>query len=184
MPRGSLTRGAPGKPHPGWDDIPRQARGRPVLVYVRNPWDWYVSWYHAVLNSDPSPLATGAVGPTDFSSVLRKVCSGGVDPDGHPPPATGRGDDFYTTRFRRFCGEGLQSDELTFGRFERLLEDLDCFLKAAGAPLSERSMARIRTAEPLNPTQRRPYREYYDGELRDLVADSCRMLIARFGYRF
>jgi hypothetical protein len=116
--------------------------------------------------------------------VLRKVCSGGVDPDGHPPPATGRGDDFYTTRFRRFCGEGLQSDELTFGRFERLLEDLDCFLKAAGAPLSERSMARIRTAEPLNPTQRRPYREYYDGELRDLVADSCRMLIARFGYRF
>lgn len=32
--------------HPGWEAVPPWAKDLPVLVFVRNPWDWYVSWYH------------------------------------------------------------------------------------------------------------------------------------------
>ena len=33
---------------PAARDIPPEFRDLPVLGFVRNPWDWYVSWYHYI----------------------------------------------------------------------------------------------------------------------------------------
>lgn len=183
MPSNTLARGSPGKKHPGWNDIPFEARDRPVLVYVRNPWDWYVSWYHAVFPSRWGPSRSPTAGVNDFDTVIRAACTGLIDPDGRQP-GPGDREDFYTTRIRRFCGDGLGSDRLTVGRYESLIEDLGDFLAMAGAPLSESALARIRAGEPVNASERKPYREHYDEGLQQLVEERCQMPIERFGYRF
>ena len=82
--------------HTGWDQIPPEAAGRPVLMYVRNPWDWYVSWYHfwtqswspkqspafireapliRVLFGDGIEVTDdGLRGVNDFATVIRGAC--------------------------------------------------------------------------------------------------------------
>jgi hypothetical protein len=180
---GSLTRGAPGRKHPGWEDIPEGLDDRPVLVYVRNPWDWYVSWYHAVLPPRFGPHGCPKAGVNGFDTVVRAACEGLIDPDGGRGAPSQR-EDFYTARIHRFFGGGLGSDRLVVGRYESLIEDLDRFLTRVGAPLDSAALARIRAAAPLNATDHKPYREYYSEQLRDLVGRCCRMPIERFGYSF
>lgn len=181
LPKGSLRSGAPGTLHPGWDDIPPEARDRPVLFYVRNPWDWYVSYYHHLLDRQPDnglfQIAL-AGGRNDFGTALRLGLRELRD---FSPKST----DPYTARFLEFAGSGLDSERLTIGRFESIFDDLERFLQGAGVELSAESAARIRAGKPVNASSTRGnYRDYYDDELRDLVGESSRMLIERFGYRY
>lgn len=175
----AAVREIPGK-HTGWDGIPDDAAGRPVLVYVRNPWDWYVSWYHFKLTMprtrDQFFNALSADGRLDFAATVRNACL-------LVRPIT-RGHDLYTSQFLASVGSGLDSELLTIGRFESLVDDLERFLGKARVRLSDGALARIRAQEPLNASDRRSYRDYYDDELRDLVGESCRTLIERFEYRF
>lgn len=188
LPAGSLTRGAKGKLHPGWDDIPVDVSDRPVLGYVRNPWDWYVSWYHFVKTHGaggvPYRILLGN-GKNDFAMSVRNACSGMVESWGIDGIRfIGRGDDFYTTCFRLFFGAGLDSERLTIGRYESLIDDLELFLSRVDVSLDASATTRIRQGERLKASEHRPYREYYDDDLRDLVGESCRSLVERFGYRF
>ncbi len=163
--------------HAGWDEIPDYARDRPVLGYVRNPWDWYVSWYHFLRGYRPDNAhfnRFSANGANDFAATVRNACAG----------APAGGGDFYTFRFRKLAGAGLSSDCLTIGRFETLFDDLELFLAGAGVTISDRAMTRMRQGKPQNDGPHRPYREYYDDELRDFVGDSCRTLVERFDYSF
>lgn len=170
LPRESLE-SPDARPHAGWDEIPEHVRDRPALGYVRNPWDWYVSWYHFLRDGgaeNPAFRRFSADGANDFATTVRNACRDGL----------------YMNRFLRLFGGGLDSERLTVGRFEALLDDLEAFLERVDVDLSAGGMARIRRGERLNFSRHRPYREYYDDGLRDLVGDSCRALIDRFGYRF
>lgn len=202
--------------HAGWDAIPPEAAGRPVLMYVRNPWDWYVSWYlfwtlkwlpgkssdwarrnpwvRLLFGEEIEVTPDGLRGVNDFATTLRIACES-LDPsspamakmirDGAPhAESIEAGDDFYTARFKQLAGAGLGSDLLTVGRYESLLADLDRFFARNGIPLGDGVLDRIATRDPVNVNDRRPYREYYDDELRDLVGRSCSMLIEGFDYRF
>ena len=42
----------------------------------------------------------------------------------------------------------------------------------------------VRTSTPTNTSERQPYSEYYDDELRDLVAHKARHIIERYDYSF
>ena len=92
------------KGHAGWDSIPAAAVGRPVLMYVRNPWDWYVSWYHWMIGINLSRKSNAEVqenqwlrllfgedlkiaddgphGVNDFATMVRSACEN-LDPR-HP----------------------------------------------------------------------------------------------------
>lgn len=188
LPEGTLRKGPSGRQHPGWNQIPEDARDRPVLGYVRNPWDWYVSWYFFYMKAMPDTPRFRLLfdnGRNDFATAVRNGCSGLA---GTVSPAAvqadGGGDDFYTRRIRASLGGGLGSERLTVGRYESLVDDFERFLADVEVSLSRQAMARIRTGEPLNVTEHGPYRDYYDAELRDLVGISCRALIDRFGYDF
>lgn len=166
--------------HGGWDRIPAAAEGLPVLCYVRNPWDWYVSWYEFKLQ-DPTP--TGPLfteisnnGRHDFAQTIRNACS-------LKHPIAGA-TDACTASFLHSVGAGLNSENLTVGRFESLVDDLDRFLSWVGVELPDDAIARAHATDPINATKRRHYREYFDEELRDLVGESSRLLIDRFGYEF
>lgn len=202
--------------HAGWDEIPPESVGRPVLMYVRNPWDWYVSWYHFWTRSwlprqDPSlvrsnpwlrlllgddiEVVDGELrGVNDFGTTVRSACEN-LHPshpameqmieDGVPYAAsTEAGDDFYTATFERLAGAGLGSGLLTIGRFETLFDDLERFFEKHGIPLGERAVERIAARPPVNVNDHRPYREYYDDELRDLVGRCCRTIVETYDYRF
>ena len=42
-----LDRGASSeRTHAGIDLIPAEYAHLPAIAFIRNPWDWYVSWYH------------------------------------------------------------------------------------------------------------------------------------------
>jgi hypothetical protein len=165
--------------HAGWDSIPSTATGLPVLCYVRNPWDWYVSWYES---KHQHPEARGELfnrlsddDSNDFKQTIMNACE---------LRHAGGNEGLCTASFLYAAGGGLDSGALTVGRFETLIDDLDGFLREAGAGLPDGAVDRARTAQPVNAVERGPYRDYYDDELRELVGDSSRTLIDRFGYGF
>lgn len=209
--------------HWGWSQIPPEAGDRPVLAFVRNPWDWYVSWYGFLMSRppewfaniratnpfltylltdtgqdeagscDPGTVCTSAI--NDFTTTVRRACGGWIDAehadelrqasqalDLAEPLAEGH--DFYTARLLTILGDGLCSDRLTLGRYESLVDDLMSFMRRAGVTLSAGAESRMRTERPVGVGKRGPYRSYYDPALRDVVGESCKALIERFGYTF
>jgi hypothetical protein len=192
--------------HDGWDKIPKEAAGLPVLGFVRNPWDWYVSWYSFIVEGmvQVPPIhellftveqTRGARTPGDFRTAVRQACTGIVDSGNRAELERAvqgfdlaeplmEGHDFYTSRLMVTYGAGLHSDQLTIGRLESLADDLEAFLHQAGVEMDDGAIERIRTTKAHGASRRGPYPDYYDDELRDLVGSSCEAMIERFGYSF
>jgi hypothetical protein len=120
----------------------------------------------------------------DFPTFLRRACTGALDHDREEIAAQlRRGEDFYSVRLRDLVG-GLSEDRLTYGRFERLFDDLETFLRRVGAPVPDDFAAQAVGVPGVHIGSRGPYRDYYDEETRALVARSCSSVIERFGYTF
>src|ERR671925_190022 len=49
LPEGSIVELDKWEPHGSYDEIPSEFDQLPRLSFARNPWDWYVSWYHHTL---------------------------------------------------------------------------------------------------------------------------------------
>jgi hypothetical protein len=201
----SITDG-PGFGHSSWYDLPPDAANKPVLFFVRNPWDWYVSFYHFLEQypegqTDRKQLVRRFLfdeNSNDFATAVRNACTRLSDPNhpavremiaelpsDHPTRRLMLGrHDYYSAVYLTMLGERFNSKRLTIGRFENLIEDLQQFLFDARVSEADRVMRRIRAEEPLNLTVHRPYREYYDDELRDLVGQSCKVLIDQYDYKF
>jgi hypothetical protein len=187
LPDGYATRGPHPHVHPGWRYIPPEASDLPVLCYIRNPWDWHVSWYMFASRREPkqTKLWTSAFGDEpDFPTFLRRACTGALDHDrAEIAEQLGRGEDFYSVRLRELVGD-LDDDRVTYGRFERLFDDLEAFLRRVGAPVPDDFAAQAGGVPGVHLGCRGPYRDYYDDETRSLVARSCSSVIERFGYTF
>ena len=182
--------------HEPWEQLPD--RQLPVLCFVRNPWDWYVSWYHylhqyhygpgdhAELVKDPLYRSAFGAGKNDFRTTVRRACLGMIDVR-QPEVERLMGEldaDFYTARFRFIVGAGLDDERLTVGRYEYLLEDLTAFLARTQTPGQDALFAAVEHSPRERTSEHRHYRDYYDDELRDLVRTRSRWVIERFGYEF
>jgi len=180
--------------HDPWDRLPE--RDLPVLMFVRNPWDWYVSWYHYLQDQYPrqppevrsADLVYRSVlgsGRHDFATAVRLACDGEVEV---PMPAfqdlIARHRDFYTAAFRYMTGEGLEDPRLTIGRMERLRQDLVAFVERTDAPERESLVRAIRETPPHNESVRGDYRGYYDARLRSHVGRASHWIRERYGYTF
>ena len=44
--------------HAPWEEIPERYQGLPVFFLVRNPWDWYVSWFDRVTSAADASCTT------------------------------------------------------------------------------------------------------------------------------
>ncbi len=179
-------------PHLGWDELPPAAAELPVLCFVRNPWDWYVSWYHYRIQRLSSPVrgkmfATAfGEGANSFAETVRRACTGDFEhPDERLMRAVRELDvDFYTARVLTMLGAGLEEERLTVGRFERLVEDLEGFMGAHHVPLPKGFHAKVRAHPPVRASTHGSYRSYYDPALRELVASRAHVVVERFGYAF
>ena len=157
------------------------------FAFVRNPWDWLVSWYSFVKFSKTSPDRRGpwrhALEPMikdlSFESYIRWIT--------HE-----HGLSLLPSRQKSSLAGKLpvlQSDWLTdadgkqmidfVGRFENLQTDLRTAL--AGQPWASLAIERL---PRLNESRRRNYQSYYTSETRELVAQYFAADIERFGYRY
>jgi hypothetical protein len=78
--------------HAPHSSLPAKWRHLPSFCVIRNPWDWYVSWYHYPTQSKPGQARTNPVkqglwwsafdeGRASFEEAVRRACLGEID---HP----------------------------------------------------------------------------------------------------
>lgn len=189
--------------------IPRDARDRPVLGFVRSPWSYYVSWF-AFQSAMRQPNALFRIlsedGRLGFGGTIANMVTLSQDPErlarsvaGLPADYTGRGLNVpgpvlarigeapRPTGFYSFLFDYMfdaRAEGRLIGRMETLRDDLPRMLENAGEPVSVALRAHLAIAPPANVSVHGDYRHYYDDGVRDLVARHDALVIERFGYRF
>lgn len=188
--------------------LPAEYSHLPVLGTVRNPWEFYVSWYYHVWPRDAAtPLISWVTenGKAGFSGSARNAANFGADnarldqliemmPAAvdyrrrHIPNITKdalrkvRGTEvgYYSFRFNQLFGN---ADDIFFCRIETLRKDLLAFFERVGAA-SDELRDYVLGEVKKNTSEHHHYSTYYTPDLAKLVAVRDRRLIERFGYSF
>jgi hypothetical protein len=184
--------------------IPPTHSALPVLGLVRSPWSYYVSWY-AFQRARARPNALFGVlsdaGRAGFAATVRNLVSLGEDDalldrviaalpaqyTGHglnlPGPALapirGTGLGFYSYLYRYLYGNPVH---LHIARLEALRAELPRVMAQAGVPAGTALGEFLLAGSPRNVSAHGPPADYYDAELRALVARRDAALIERYGY--
>jgi hypothetical protein len=80
-------------------------------------------------------------------------------------------------------GRAVKRRRVAVGRFEELVPFVLELLDRNGL-LTEHLRESVEQAPPTNASEHGSYRDYYDRDLRELVAHKARWLTERFGYAF
>jgi hypothetical protein len=193
-------------------EAPEELKALPAFAFMRNPWDWYVSWYafnQASPRRNPIFRAVSEDGQADFKDAITTLLH-----LGHPLHAALREDitqGLPETRDNNFgsgitqkvmrsftdpdagylswlthymCFAGSSPAGLRMGRMEHLREELPVLLEGYGTILTPGLSHAIATEPAVNASPRRDYRDYYDDELRELVAERDWSIVESYGYQF
>jgi hypothetical protein len=188
--------------------LPREYSHLPVLGAVRNPWDFYVSWYHHVWPRDAATTLISWVtesGKLGFVDTIRNAVNLGVNNERldvliemlpehvdygrkNIPNITkeamrkvrGTGVGYYTFRFTHLFGN---ADDVFICRFETLTRDLIAFFESIGSATDE-LRDYVLNSDKKNTAEHLHYSAYYTPELTGLVLLRDRQLVQRFGYVF
>lgn len=188
--------------------LPREYSHLPVLGAIRNPWDFYVSWYYHVWPRDAgTPLVSWVSenGKVGFEGSTRNALNLGVNNDRldaliemlpeqvdyrkrNIPNITkevirrirGTGIGYYTFRFNHLFGN---ADDVFVCRLETLTQDLVGFFEKIGVATNELRDYVLRS-DKINMSEHLHYSTYYTSDLAKLVSIRDRPLIERFGYVF
>ncbi|MBI2209588.1 MAG: hypothetical protein HYU47_03170 [Deltaproteobacteria bacterium] len=192
--------------------LPREYSRLPVLGAVRNPWEFYVSWYHHHhLSNTYSPLVNvlfwyiSEDRKLDFVQTIRNALDLGVSDEKLDLLIQALPENFdYKKRhipnltkdvMRKIRGTGTglytfrfnqmfgQADDIYFCRVESLRSDLMAFFERIGAATDELRDYVLRL-DKKNTAEHLHYSTYYTPELTELVSIRDRALIERFGYVF
>ena len=212
-----ITRCVPGHRVVGYHyprtEIPTDAAGLPVVGMVRNPWDWYVSWY--AFNKRPNihnqlynVVSDG--GRANFRQTITNLVNLGSDGAPHeahrealigllPETLDGNrgagltrssirdlaesGSGYYSWLFGRMFGE-VDNETTRIGRFEYLQEDFLAIMEELSMPETAALRTDLTSRGRRNTSRHTHYSHYYDDELRDLVASKDSRLVESYGYVF
>ena len=192
--------------------LPSDATSLPVIGVLRNPWDWYVSWYafnnlHGVKNPLFSIVSRGKqVGfndtiknlveyteQTHYNEIM-KVAHRSLLPDDFENDG-GSGfkkscldefysasDGYYSMLANRMFGEDFKGVHLI--QFENLESEFISTLKQLGIK-QVTAVENILINEPKkNKSARGHYSQYYNEDLIELISSKERRIIEEFGYEF
>lgn len=188
--------------------LPAEYSHLPILGAIRNPWEFYVSWYYHVWPRDAAtPLISWMTenGTVGFEGTIRNALNLGSNnerldvliemlPDQvdyqkkNIPNITkeamrrirGTGIGYYTFRFNHLFGD---EKGVFFCRVETLREDLIRFFEQIRV-LTDELREHILYSEKINSAEHLHYSSYYSSELAELVSLRDRSLIEKFGYTF
>jgi Flp pilus assembly protein TadD/quercetin dioxygenase-like cupin family protein len=199
--------------HFPYAEIPAEARDLPVVGIVRNPWDWYVSWY--AFNNGPrmrSPLfkVVSNGGTAGFKATVSNLVNLGSASDSSERqrselmsmlPDTLDGNrgvgltkasiedlaasakGYYSWLFARMLGQDPDGRD-QIGRFENLQGDFLDILTRLGVEETDAIRNTLQSAQRRNASRHSHYSHYYDDELRDLIARQDVAVVDRFDYQF
>jgi len=192
--------------HLPYTELPEAFRHLPVLGTVRNPWSYYVSWYHfQASQAKPNPLfrICSEDLTLDFSGTIRNLLTLESDNDRIDRLAAVFPDHFvnYGLNLTKNCIEKIRGSGRGFYSFlhDRLyagapaprimpMESLRASLHTVPLGLSPRETMLTRqfilSVPDLNVSDHKPHQDYYSPELKALVATSDAALIDRYGYSF
>ncbi len=171
--------GAPKAQHHAIDDIPAQFRNLPAFGLVRNPWDWYVSWFH-FFNSYPYKpphfMTVSAGKSVDFAGFITNLYSYPIESEEY------RYNSFSAKYFRIFgcTPESPRNPQVEIGRYETVHDDVHRFLSTID--VSQECLDEIADFRRMNNSQHEHYSTYYTPDLADLVYENNRIVIDEFGY--
>ncbi|MHC4903184.1 MAG: hypothetical protein ACYTGD_16150 [Planctomycetota bacterium] len=189
------------KKHGPARDLPEPYRDLPVFALVRNPWDWYVSWYHYLMGSgrpqahrdrvekmNPFWVRLSDGFRNDFGTTVRNLLDESYwQGEPHPGPimemAREQDVGMLTAHYRRLLDD-VPLSQLVVGKSETCREDLLVFLRGIRVQVDEELERDLWRRRPVNRSKRGDYREYYDDELRDLVAHKERCIVSGYGYTY
>ncbi|CAL4869941.1 hypothetical protein MMA231_04233 (plasmid) [Asticcacaulis sp. MM231] len=192
--------------HLPYSEMPDTCRHLAVLGTVRNPWAYYVSWYHFQNGQErPNPLflICSENRSLDFAGTIRNLVTLADDSARVERLAEVFPDHFvnYGLNLRQQCIERIRGSGAGFYSFlynrlyagaaspniipmERLRETL--FDMQLGLNAQETLLTRdfLRSVPKLNVSDHGAYQDYYTPELRDLVALWDHQVIDAYDYRF
>lgn len=155
-------------------EIPASHQHLPRLAIVRNPYAWYVSWFHFQQKTrDAFFLEVSDGGRLGFQDSLRNALQS--------RDALQRGEGPFTQTIREMLGHDVAGVHV--GKFERLRSEL---LRLFGlcVAVPPGLAAAIQALPVQNASEHRHWRTYYDADLRDRIAAKDREALRFFGYSF
>jgi hypothetical protein len=192
--------------------LPEKAKPLPIIGVIRNPWDWYVSWYaFNNLRGVKNPLFNIVSGgkQAGFRETIENLvrypetsASNGIMKSSHKSLLSehfendgGAGftkacvnefdsatEGYYSLLVKRMFGD--RGDNVHLIRFESLEQDLRQVLRQLGVAEAE-AIHRYMSEQPRkNCSARGHYAQYYEPQLRALIAEKDKGIIERFSYSF
>jgi hypothetical protein len=208
----------PGMKHIGYHYpyhmLPAQYADLPVVGMVRNPWDWYVSWY--AFNTRPevgNPLFF--IISDGFQADFKRTLVNLINLPSNLPESRHYRDaliDILPDTLEGNAGVGLTRDcirsmssspelgyyswqfrrmhgdldnpALRIGRFENLRQEFLSIMQTLKVEQTDAMQAEFESSPRLNTSRHSHYSKYLDDELRELIAQKEAALIERYDYRF
>ena len=192
--------------HLPYAELPEAYRSLPVLGTVRNPWSYYVSWYHFQQSqARPNPLfrICSEERRLDFSGTIRNLLTLESDDDRIDRLIAAFPDHFvnHGLNLTKSCVEKIRGSGVGFYSFLHdrlyagavsprilLMESLRADLHSVplGLTPTETMLTRqfILSVPDLNVSDHKPHQDYYSPELKALVGVRDGALIDRYGYVF
>lgn len=172
---------APWAQHHSIDEVPEEYRNLPAIGFVRNPWDWYVSWYHFFTSYPYKPphFMSVSKGKTlDFVEFMDAVYSLPVDSEEYIYNS-------YAAKYYHIFATGPQAPrnpDIEMGYFETVHDDLYRFLEKVG--FEQECLDDIEGFRKINPSRHAHYSTYYTDSLVEQVYAHNKPIIDEFDYRF
>jgi hypothetical protein len=192
--------------------LPKEYSHLPILGTVRNPWEFYVSWYyHHHTSTRYSPSKNALIccvsddRKLDFVQTIRNALNLGVSGEKLDSLIQALPDNFdYQKKhipnltkdvMRKIRGTGIglytfrfnqlfgHADDVFFCRVESLRSDLLAFFERIGAASDDLRRYVLRL-DKKNTSEHLHYSTYYTPELAELVLIRDRQLVERFGFTF
>lgn len=194
-------------------EVPAESAHLPVVGMVRNPWDWYVSWYafnkrrginnplfrvvsngglegFKVTVSNLVQLGSDRSASTEHREALIRLLPETLD--GNRSVGLTResirtlaacGRGYYSWLFDRMLG-GASDDRTFIGRFENLQQDFLAIMEQLSVTETESLAREFGQRERKNVSRHSHYSHYYDDESKELVAAKDVAVAEKFGYEF
>ena len=193
--------------------LPAEFTELPVVGMVRNPWDWYISWYAFNTRQDvgnPLFFVISDGFQADYRQTIRNLvnlCSEDASSRNYRKvlidilPDTLEGNagvgltkdairsmtspeiGYYSWQFQRMHGD-IENPALHIGRFENLQQEFVSIMRELGIDEADAMQARFDSTPRINASRHSHYSKYLDSELRDLIAEKESLIIDKYGYRF
>lgn len=193
--------------------LPTEYANLPVVGMVRNPWDWYISWY--AFNTRPSVsnplffiLSDGFqadckttlknlinLGSSENSSANYRKALINILPDSLEGNAgVGLTQDtiremdapnlgYYSWQFQRMHGD-IEREQVHIGRFENLQQEFVKIMQKLQVNELDAMQAKFDKTPRMNASSHSHYSKYLDDELRELIAEKEAGLIEKYAYEY